>query len=49
MGDEGGIATHLDFGFTDTKDAHVASITVLKFNRRIRLAREIEANCKYRI
>ena len=27
MGDEGGIACHLDFGFSDTKNVYVVSIT----------------------
>ncbi len=34
MGDDGGIACHLDFGFTDTKNAHVVSITHLRFDRK---------------
>ena len=49
MNDEGGIACHLDFGFTDTKNAHIVSITHLRFDRRHPLAREIEAYRKHRI
>jgi hypothetical protein len=49
LGDEGGITCHLDFGFDDTKDAHIVSITHLRFDRRQPLAREIEANRKHRI
>ncbi len=47
MGDDGGIACHLDFG--DTKDAHIVSITHLRFDRRHPLAREIEVYRKHRI
>jgi hypothetical protein len=49
MGDEGGIMCHLDFGFDDTKNAHIVSITHLWFDRRHPLAREIDAYCKHRI
>jgi hypothetical protein len=49
MGEEGGVACHLDFGFGDTKQVHIVSITHLKFDRRNPLAREIEAYCKHRI
>ena len=49
MGDEGGIACHLDFGFSDTKEVHIVSITHLRFDRRNSLAREIDAYCKHRI
>jgi len=49
MGDDGGIACHLDFGFSDTKEVHIVSITHLRFDRRHPLAREIEAYCKHRI
>ena len=49
LGDEGGIACHLDFGFGDSKQAHIVSITHLRFDRRDPLAREIEAYCKHRI
>ena len=49
MGDEGGIACHLDFGFSDTQNMQIVSITHLKFDRRYPLAREIEAYCKHRI
>ncbi len=49
MGDEGGIACHLDFGFSDTKNVHVVSITHLKFDRKNPLAREIESYRKHRI
>ncbi len=48
MGDEGGLICHLDFGFSDTKNMHIVSITHLKFDRRYPLAREIEAYCKHR-
>ncbi len=49
MGDDGGIACHLDFGFTDTKNAHIVSITHLRFDRRHPLTREIEVYCKHRV
>jgi hypothetical protein len=49
MGEEGGIACHLDFGFGDAKNLHIVSITHLKFDRRNPLAREIEVYCKHRI
>ncbi len=49
MGDEGGIACILDFGFSDTKEVHIVSITHLRFDRRNPLARKIEAYCKHRI
>jgi len=49
MGDEGGIVCHLDFGFDDTRNARIVSITHLWFDRRHPLAREIEAYCKHRI
>jgi len=49
MGDEGGIACDLDFGFDDTKNVHIVSITHLRFDRRHPLAREIESYCKHRI
>jgi hypothetical protein len=49
MGDEGGIACDLDFGFDDTKNVHIVSITHLRFDRRHSLAREIEGYCKHRI
>lgn len=49
LGDEGGIACILEFGFNDTKEVHVVSITHLRFDRRQPLAREIEAYCKHRI
>jgi hypothetical protein len=49
MGDEGGIACILDFGFSDTKEVHIVSITHLTFDRSNPLAREIKAYCKHRI
>jgi hypothetical protein len=49
MGDEGGISCSLDFGFSDTKAAHIVSITHLRFDRSNPLAREIKAYCKHRI
>ena len=49
MGDEGGIVCNLDFGFCDTKEVHIVSITHLRFDRRHPLEREIEAYCKHRI
>ena len=49
MGDEGGLACHLDFGFSDSKNVYIVSITHLRFDRRNPLAREIEAYCKHRI
>ena len=49
LGDEGGIACNLDFGFSDTKEVHIVSITHLKFDRSNPLAREVEAYCKHRI
>jgi len=49
MGDDGGIACHLDFGFTDTENAHIVSITHLRFDRKHPLARKIEAYCKHRV
>ncbi len=49
MGDEGGLVCHLDFGFSDTKNLHIVSITHHKFDRRNPLAREIGAYCKHRI
>ena len=45
----GGLACHLDFGFSDTKAVHIVSITHLKFDRKNPLARETEAFCKHRI
>ena len=49
LGDEGGIAGTLDFDFSDTKNAHIVSITHLGFDRGNPLAREIGAYCKHRI
>ena len=49
LGDEGGLACHLDFGFSNTKEVYIVSITHLKFDRRNPLAMEIEAYCKHRI
>ncbi len=49
MGDEGGLVCHLDFGFSDTNQVYIVSITHLKFDRRNPLARDIEAYCKHRI
>ena len=49
LGDEGGIACALDFGFSDTKEVHIVSLTHLTVDRRDPLAREIEAYCKHRI
>ncbi len=49
LGDEGGITCHLDFGFSDTKEVQIASITHLGFDRKNPLAREIKAYCKHRI
>jgi hypothetical protein len=49
MGDDGGIACHLDFGFTDTENAHIVSITHLKFDRKNSLSRKIEVYCKHRV
>lgn len=49
LGDEGGLACHLDFGFGANKQVHIVSITHLKFDRKNPLAREIEAYCKHRI
>lgn len=47
--DEGGIACDLDFGFSDTKEVHIVSITHLKLDRSNPLGREVEAYCKHRI
>ena len=47
MGDEGGIACTLDFGFIDTKEKHIVSITHLRFDRKHPLAREVY--CKHRV
>ncbi|MDA1099924.1 MAG: hypothetical protein O2967_13165 [Proteobacteria bacterium] len=49
MNDEGGIACHLDFGFSGTQNVYVVSITHLRFGRGNPLRREIEAYCKHRI
>ncbi len=49
LGDEGGIACDLDFGFSDTKEVHIVSLTHLTVDRGHPLAREIEAYCKHRI
>jgi len=49
MGDEGGLVCHLNFGFGDTMQVYIVSITHLKFDRRNPLARDIEAYCKRRI
>jgi len=49
MGDEGGLACHLDFGFSGTKKVYIVSITHLKFDRKNPLVREIEVYCKHRI
>jgi len=49
LGDEGGITCNLDFGFDDTKEVHIVSITHLTFDRGHPLAREIAAYCKHRI
>ncbi len=49
LGDHGGIACILDFGFSDTKEVHLVSITHLRFDRSNPLAREIKAYCKHRI
>ncbi len=48
-GDEGGIMCTLDFGFDDTKERHIVSLTHLEVDRRNPLAREIEAYRKHRI
>ena len=45
----GGLACHLDFGFSDAKAVHIVSITHLKFDRKNPLARETEAFCTHRI
>lgn len=47
-GDMGGILCCLDIGGPDTKSPHLVSITHLTFNRRIPLAREIEAYQRHR-
>ncbi|HEY1933190.1 MAG TPA: hypothetical protein VGG99_14345 [Acetobacteraceae bacterium] len=47
-GDEGGIMCGLDFG-SDAKDAAFASITHLRFDPRLPLAREIAAYQKHRV
>ena len=47
MGDDGGIACHLDFG--DTKNAHIVSITHLRFDCKHPLTRKIEGYCKHRV
>lgn len=49
IGDEGGIVCRLDFGLSDSEDAHFVSITHLTFNRKNPLAREIEGYRKRRI
>ena len=49
MGDEGGIMCHLDFGFSDSGDAHIVSIAHLTFDRKNPLAREIGGYRKRRI
>ncbi len=40
---------YLDFGFFDTPNVHIVSITHLKFGRKNPLSREIKAYCKHRI
>ena len=47
-GDMGGIVCCLDIGGHDTDKRHLVSITHLTFNRRIPLAREIEAYQRHR-
>ena len=47
-GDMGGILCCLDIGGPDTKNPHLVSITHLTFNRRVPLAREIEAYQRHR-
>jgi hypothetical protein len=47
-GDMGGILCCLDIGGPDTKTPHLVSITHLTFNRRVPLAREIEAYQRHR-
>ncbi|MFY9830896.1 MAG: hypothetical protein WCD75_21900 [Rhodoplanes sp.] len=47
-GDMGGIICCLDIGGPDTKNPHLVSITHLTFNRRVPLAREIEAYQRHR-
>ncbi len=49
MGDVGGIACHLDFGISDSKEVHIVSITHLRFDRIHPLTREIEVYSKHRI
>jgi hypothetical protein len=49
LGDEGGIMCHLNFGFSDSKEVHIVSITHLRFDRAHPLAREIEGYSKHRI
>ena len=49
IGDEGGIACHLDFGISDAKEVHIVSITHLRFDRPHPLTREIEGYSKHRI
>ena len=48
-GDMGGILCGLDIGGTETKVAHVVSITHLTFDRRVSFSREIESYQRHRI
>lgn len=49
MGDGGGIMCYLDFGFNDSENVYIVSITHLTFDRGPPLARQIKAYCKHRI
>ncbi len=49
LADEGGVVCSLDFGTSETKNAHLVSITHLAFDRHNRLFRQIEAYQRHRI
>jgi hypothetical protein len=48
-GDEGGVLCWLNIGDPESKNAHIVSITHLRFDRHIPLAREIDAYQRHRI
>ena len=49
MGDEGGVVCSLDLGTSETKNAHLVSITHLGFDRNNPMFRQIEAYQRHRI
>jgi hypothetical protein len=48
-GDEGGILCTLDFGLDDRKEAHIVSITHLRFDGKSALSRAVTAYQRHRV